>query len=229
MRILSVEGLSKRYRKKTVLQDVTFSVERGEAVGIIGRNGSGKSTLLSIIGGSAAQYGGSVFLDGAKLTVSAGRKDIGYVPQKDFLFDDLSVKDNLKFWAAAYGVSLDFSSPIISGLGLGGIRNEKCGKLSGGMRRRVMIASSVLHEPGYILLDEPGTGLDFYYKKALLDWIAGVKNRGKAVVYAGHDIDDIFVICERILLLEEGRVIIETNGNNGDAKQVLKEALANVI
>ena len=205
---------------------MTFSVKQGEAVGIIGRNGSGKSTLLSIIGGSVIRHDGGVSLNGARLA-AANRKNIGYVPQKDFLFDDLSVKDNLRFWAAAYNVILDFNAPIIAGLGLDAIKKEKCGKLSGGMRRRVMIASSVLHEPDYILLDEPGTGLDFYYKKALLDWIASVKSRNKAVLYAGHDIDDIFAICGRIMLLDKGRVVFETNGN-AELDEV-KEALANVI
>ena len=205
---------------------MTFNLSQGEAVGVIGRNGSGKSTLLSLIGSGGARLGGGIFLDGAKLS-AANRKNIGYAPQADALFDDLSVKDNLKFWAAAYKTRLDFHSPIIAGLGLDEIKNEKCGKLSGGMRRRVLIASSVLHEPAYILLDEPSTGLDFYYKKALLDWIAGVKNRGKAVLYAGHDIDDIFSICERILLLDKGRVIFESD-ENADLNKV-KEALANVI
>ena len=206
---------------------MTFSLGQGEAVGIIGRNGSGKSTLLSIIGGGVTRYAGSVSLDGLRLPATGHRRSIGYVPQKDFLFDDLSVKDNLKFWAAAYNVNLDFTAPIIAGLGLDAIKKEKCGKLSGGMRRRVMIASSVLHEPNYILLDEPGTGLDFYYKKALLDWIAAVKNRNKAVLYAGHDIDDIFAICGRILLLDKGRVVFETE-RNAELGEV-KEALANVI
>jgi len=166
-------------------------------------------------------------MDSVKLPAAANRKRIGYVPQKDFLFDDLSVKDNLRFWAAAYGVNLDFTAPVIAGLGLDTIKNDKCGKLSGGMRRRVMIASSVLHEPDFILLDEPGTGLDFYYKKALLDWIAAVKSRNKAVIYAGHDIDDIFAICEQILLLDKGRVIFKANGNAELAE--VKEALMNVI
>jgi len=196
-------------------------------IGIIGRNGSGKSTLLSIIGGGVARYSGSVILDGVKVSGNSGRGNIGHVPQKDYLFDDLSVKDNLKFWAAAYGVRLDFSAPIVAGLGLEAIKNEKCGKLSGGMRRRVMIASSVLHEPGCVLLDEPGSGLDFYYKKALLDWISGIKSRNKTILYAGHDIDDIFAICGRILLLDKGRVVFETK--EGAELDEVKEALANVV
>ena len=210
-----------------MLEHITFEVPLGEALGIIGRNGSGKSTLLSIIGGGITRYSGGVFLDSVRLLPADSRKNIGYAPQRDFLFEDLSVKDNLRFWAAAYNAPLDFDSPIIAGLGLDAIKNEKCAKLSGGMRRRVVIASSVLHEPDYILLDEPGTGLDFYYKKALLDWIAGVKSRGKTVLYAGHDIDDIFAICGHILLLDKGRVVFEANGNTELGG--VKEALANVI
>jgi len=215
-----------RYGKNTVLSNITFTAAQGEAVGIIGRNGSGKSTLLSIIGGHITRYGGNVFWDGVKLPSPQGFKKIGYVPQNDFLFDDLSVKDNLKFWAAAYRVRLDLSAPVIAGLGLEAIARVKCGKLSGGMRRRVMIASCVLHEPECVLLDEPNTGLDFYYKKALLDWIADIKGRGKSVLYAGHDIDDIFSICGRILLLESGRVVFEASGDTGLER--VKEALTNV-
>ncbi len=121
------------------------------------------------------------------------------------MFSDLSVNDNIDFWASAYRVK-NKDSNLLDDLGLLEISHKKVKKLSGGMKRRLMIAVSILHSPEYILLDEPNTGLDFYYKEALYAHLKKLKAQNKAVLYAGHDIDQMAGLCDNILILNKGKL-----------------------
>ena len=146
--MLKMEGIKKNYGKKKVLKGVDLTVEEGTCVGIIGPNGSGKSTLLSIMVGALKPTEGSKLIKGK----------LGYVPQDNALMEELTVRDNLEFWAAAHDKALEeilHTTYFDEVLGLRDMLNERIKNLSGGMKKRVNIGIALIDDPEYIILDEP--------------------------------------------------------------------------
>jgi ABC-2 type transport system ATP-binding protein len=196
--MLEAADIVKKF-KNTVLNGVCFNARPGEIVGVAGENGSGKSTLLSILTGLSRPDRGRITLDGLELTQNAAmRKEIGFVPQENALFDTLSVRDNLRFWAAAHGRADAWRDALPY------VRTEdetektllrkKAGHLSGGMKKRLM--------------DEPSAALDIGFKRKLAEMLSKRRNAGQCVVFTSHQPDEL-LLCDRIYVLRGGVFVYE--------------------
>lgn len=204
-------GICKRYGAQPVLNGVDFSVEAGSAAAIIGKNGCGKSTLLSIMAGLLVPDRGQVLLEGADLlTNRALRAKVGYVAQGDCLFEELTVADNLAFWASASGVPAKGlnGNYYVRLLGLDAFWGKRVSRLSGGMRRRTAICTALLGDPAHLLLDEPFTGLDLLYRQELAAFMGQLRQMGKTLVYTTHSPEELATLSDITLLLAEGKILL---------------------
>ena len=200
--MLSVEGLSFSYRKKAVLKELSFHVDAGECLAVAGPNGSGKSTLLSLLAGVLKPDAGLI------------RRDctLGYVPQGIALFEDMTVGDNLEFFASLAGVPLPDRYP----LGVGELLPIRLRELSGGMCKRVSIVCALLGGPELLLFDEPCAGLDLCYREELTALIHEMKRQGRTVIYVGHEPAEFADIYDRILLLGADVPVLRTRDEVSD-------------
>ena len=201
--MLEVKGVTKRYRKTVVLNNICFSAETASSVCIVGQNGSGKSTLLSIIAGHLRPDSGDILYNGTSLFSETHKRLIGYVPQTDNLFPALSVRDNIAFWASAAGLSFKKVNQqgLPSLLGIETFWNKKVSALSGGMRRRVAICAALLHNPALLLLDEPFTGLDLVVKEDLLQSLEALRAAGHTIIYTTHNLDEVARLPGKMIAL----------------------------
>jgi len=197
--MLVAKDIYKKY-KHPVLSGVSCSVAEGEIIGIAGENGSGKSTLLSILVSLLSPDTGTVTLDGMPLSPAILKSNIGYVPQENALFEHLTVLDNLRFWAAAYGAVLDENAlfPRIREA-----RKKKVAHLSGGMKKQLSIAIACLNNPRFLIMDEPSAALDIGFKRSLLDIFKKTKAEGRSCVFTSHQPDEL-LWCDRIYVLRNG-------------------------
>lgn len=185
--MLEIKNISFRYRRKMVLRDVSFSVGKGECFVLAGANGAGKSTLLSIVAGILKPGSGEVLCRGK----------IGYLPQGISLFEDMTVNDNLQFFAGLAKCSIPEFLPF----SLEERRHEKVGKLSGGQKKQLSIACALLGNPEILLLDEPIASLDIVFRDEFLEMLRELKAQGMTIVYVGHDPAEFESICDSILFL----------------------------
>lgn len=198
--MIQVTHIKKRYGKKVVLEDITFSVKPGECVAIIGENGCGKSTLLKIMADVMKADSGEYSYYGKTKNVN---KLCGYVPQENPLLEDLSVKDNLFLWG---GKSAMEQEEVLREFQLTEILDTPVKKLSGGMKRRLSIAATMLKLPSILLLDEPTAGLDLFYKEQILAWIKSYQEKNGIVLIVTHEEQEI-LSADRCLLMEDGKMI----------------------
>ena len=201
--------MSKAYGAGQVLNGVSLVVETGQIAAIIGKNGCGKSTLLSIAATMLRPDSGKVLLNGQDPFASSElRRAIGYVAQGDSLFEELSVRDNLRFWASAAGIpgQAVIRSPFVELLGLDAFWSKRVSRLSGGMRRRVAICAALLGDPLYLLLDEPFSGLDMIYRQQLSEFLLEMKQMGKTLIYTTHSPEELSALSDIALLLSGGQI-----------------------
>ena len=225
--ILEAHGVTISYGKNIILKCLDFSAQTGTGSAFLGRNGTGKSTFMKVLSGVKRPDSGSILIDGVSL--QKARRSIGFVPQNDILLDDLSTMDNLFFWAASYGVPKSdiINNPLIERLELEGVYKTKAGKLSGGMRKRLCIAASVLHNPGILILDEPFTGIDVVARQEMLDYFLSLKKDGLTLIVTSHDASELTVLCERFFFIASGG--IEEIENTKEFRADPKQSIANIV
>jgi len=203
---IKLDGISFNYSKKTVISNITFEFGANEVIGIYGQNGVGKSTLLSILAGIMSPSEGRVEYFGLEIK-KAKRKFgnfIAYVPQDVVLYETLSGIQNLNFWAGIYGADKTQVKTIIEKLHLADFVNDQVSTYSGGMKRRLNFASSLILTPKIILLDEPTANLDEWSKNKILELIKEYKNAGVCIVIVSHLLDELMQVCDRTLFLKDG-------------------------
>ena len=202
--MIEVSNISKSYGKKQVLKNVSLDARAGERIVIVGRNGCGKTTLLKILAGAMAPDGGSLNYFGEEplKDKTVFRRSCGYVPQENPLFEELSVKDNLKFWGAGKKENLN---SVIEQFQLEEMLHMKVEKLSGGMKRRLAIACAFVELPPVLLLDEPTAALDIYYKESILEWLSKYKQMNGTIIMTSHEEQEI-VFADRCLLMDNGQM-----------------------
>jgi ABC-2 type transport system ATP-binding protein len=213
--MLRVENLVKRYGDRVAVDRVSFEVEKGQTVGLLGPNGAGKTTTLSIITGLVVADSGSVHVGGASITSdpNAVKRQIGLVPQDLALYDEISARANLEVFGGLYGLSGATLARAIDGalsrVGLADRSRELVRGYSGGMKRRLNIAGALLHDPDIILLDEPTVGVDPQSRNAIFDNLEALKARGKTIVYTTHYMEEAERLCDRIVIIDHGRVLAD--------------------
>lgn len=196
--MLSINDISKSYNKAPVLNGVSFEANSGEVIGIAGANGSGKSTLLFIMCGLLKPDSGSAALNGADLyRDSHSRRKLGFVPQESSVFDDLSVRDNIRFWTSAY--KTNYEPWLMTSTDM----PKKARVLSGGMRKRLNIELALINAPEFLILDEPTSGLDLVYQLQVMDIISRLKGENRGVVLTSHNADELWA-CDTIFVLHGG-------------------------
>ena len=203
--MIEVVHIQKRLGKKRVLNDISFQVNCGECVAIVGKNGCGKSTLLQIMAGVLRPDHGQIryFGKDALADKRVVRKYCGYVPQDNPLMEELTVRDNLKLWA---GTSKEIQQKVIEQFQLEEIMKQQVAKLSGGMKRRLGIGCSMLQWPPVLLLDEPTSALDIYYKENIQQWIRQYQKMNGMIVMTTHDEKEI-LSADRCLVMQEGTML----------------------
>jgi len=192
--IVTVEKVSLKY-KKAVLTDVSINAEKGEVIGLLGLNGSGKSTLLSAIAGLRKPSSGSIKVNGKA----------GFVTQENALIDELTAMDNLKMWTplSKQDILKELTETELSILKVNEFIDLKVKRMSGGMKKRLAIASVLLAKPDILLMDEPLAALDIPAKNDIINFIDSFKSKGGTVFIASHS-EELFKHCSKIYLLKNG-------------------------
>jgi ABC-2 type transport system ATP-binding protein len=213
--VLSVQGLRKVYGTVVAADSVSFTLGRGQLVGLLGPNGAGKTTTVSMIAGLITPDRGEVMIDGARLLgdTDPKKRRIGLVPQDLALYDELSARENLKFFGGLFGLQRSALDQAISSaaqlVGLGDRLRDRVATFSGGMKRRLNLAAPLLHDPEILLLDEPTVGVDPQSRNAIFDNLEQLKRRGKALLYTTHYMEEAERLADRIVVIDHGQVIAD--------------------
>ncbi len=215
--VLSVDQVSRSFGSRLAVDQVSFSLAEGETYGLLGPNGAGKSTTISMICGLLAPDQGTITVAGTTIATNttAGRSEIGYVPQEIALYPDLTAKENLRFFAHLYQVgdkatSLDQRvDEVLDMIGLTDRANDRTDSFSGGMKRRLNIGLGLLHSPRLLVLDEPTVGVDPQSRNAILTSVEDLGRSGLAVLYTTHYMEEAERLCDRIGIIDEGNLIAE--------------------
>ncbi|HTH78840.1 MAG TPA: ABC transporter ATP-binding protein [Ramlibacter sp.] len=210
------------------LDDVSFDIEEGEFFGLLGPNGAGKTTLISILAGLARATSGRVSVHGfdVQADYAQARRQLGVVPQ-ELVFDPFfSVRETLKIQSGYFGVKNndDWIDELLSSLGLADKAHSNMRQLSGGMKRRVLVAQALVHKPPVIVLDEPTAGVDVELRQTLWQFIARLNKQGHAVLLTTHYLEEAEALCGRIAMLKTGRVVALER-----TSELLKAASSNVL
>lgn len=209
---LTVDNLSKTYGSQKALDKVSFTLKKGEIVGVLGPNGAGKSTLFKILTAYLKPTSGSAkILDFDVLENPLEvKKNIGYLPENNPLYLDMYVKEYLGFLADLHQVSKEKIIDTIKQVGLENEAHKKIGHLSKGYRQRVGLASALLHNPDVLLLDEPTTGLDPNQLIEIRNLITEI-GKTKTVLFSSHILQEVSAICQRVLLINKGKLVADVN------------------
>lgn len=210
MGAIEIDSLSKRYGNVRALDSVSFTVERGELFGLIGPDGAGKTTLFRLLTTLLNADEGSAKVDGYDIQADylAIRSRVGYMPGRFSLYPDLTVEENLNFFAAMFGVTVDESYDLIAPIykQIEPFRKRRAGKLSGGMKQKLALSCALIHRPSVLFLDEPTTGVDAVSRSEFWDMLAGLKERGITILVSTPYMDEASR-CDRIALCNEGRIL----------------------
>ena len=209
--MIRVEHLSKRYGNRYALDDVSFTIERGEIVGLLGANGAGKSTTMNILTGYLSATEGEVYVDGVSVLddPTEAKRRIGYLPEQPPLYFDMTVREYLDFVYELRGCSLAREahlSEIMEVVKIADVKNRLIGQLSKGYRQRVGIASALVGDPPLLIFDEPTVGLD---PKQIIEVRNLLRTLGKkhTVVLSTHILSEVQAVCERIVVIKEGHIV----------------------
>ncbi|MFN5630026.1 MAG: gliding motility-associated ABC transporter ATP-binding subunit GldA [Bacteroidota bacterium] len=212
---IEVVGVTKIYGQQKALDDVSFTINRGEIVGFLGPNGAGKSTMMKIICCYLPQSMGTVKVNGLDVKEESiqVRKKIGYLPEHNPLYLEMYVKEYLEFVLGLYGKSENKKqkvSDIIELVGLKIEQNKKISALSKGYRQRVGLAQALIHQPEVLILDEPTTGLD---PNQLVEIRNVIKSAGKekTVLFSTHIMQEVEAVCDRIIIISKGKIVADEN------------------
>jgi ABC-2 type transport system ATP-binding protein len=209
------ERVSKTYQgargSVPALDGVSFTIEDGEFFGLLGPNGAGKTTLISILAGLSRATSGSITVKGHDVVrdYAAARKSLGIVPQ-ELVFDPFfSVRECLRIQSGYFGVRDNdaWIDELLAGLGLADKADANMRQLSGGMKRRVLVAQALVHKPPVIVLDEPTAGVDVELRQTLWQFIAKLNKQGHTVLLTTHYLEEAEALCSRIAMLKQGRVV----------------------
>ena len=223
---LVISHISKSYKKRTVLKDVSLSVELGEAVGLLGPNGAGKTTSFYCVTGLISPDAGHIYLNGIDITkfpvYRRARLGIGYLPQEASIFRGLNVEDNIRAVLQIVEKNPDKIEQELDSLlkefAIEHLRHSPSRALSGGERRRLEIARALASRPSYILLDEPLAGIDPIAVGEIKDLVAQLKNRGLGVLITDHNVRETLSIIDRAYILHDGVVL-----KKGTPKEIISD------
>ena len=211
MPAVSFKNVSKQYPTLRALDDLSFDVEEGEFFALLGPNGAGKTTLISILAGLARATGGSVSVHDHDVVAdfAAARRSIGVVPQ-ELVFDPFfTVREALRIQSGYFGIKNNdaWINELLENLGLADKGDSNMRQLSGGMKRRVLIAQALVHRPPVIVLDEPTAGVDVELRQTLWQFISRLNREGHTVLLTTHYLEEAQALCSRVAMLKNGKLV----------------------
>jgi ABC-2 type transport system ATP-binding protein len=208
---IAVEGLRKRYGDVRAVDGVSLTVGRGEFFGILGPNGAGKTTTLEIIEGLREPDGGTALVLGQpswpRRVELLRRIGVQFQTQTSAFFDKLTAREQIRTVAAFYGIPPARADAMLETVGLTEKAAVRCDRLSGGQQQRLSIACALVHDPELVFLDEPTTGLDPQARRNLWDLLRRINAEGRTVVLTTHYLDEAQTLCERVAIMDAGRVL----------------------
>lgn len=236
MPAISFQSVSKTYSSSRAsagpvvkaLDDVSFDIRQGEFFGLLGPNGAGKTSLISILAGLSRASGGAVKVHGSDVVddYAVARRKLGIVPQ-ELVFDPFfTVREALRIQSGYFGIKKNdaWIDELLVSLGLADKANANMRQLSGGMKRRVLVAQALVHKPQVIVLDEPTAGVDVELRQTLWQFIAKLNKQGSTVLLTTHYLEEAEALCSRIAMLKQGRVVALAQ-----TSELLKAASSNVL
>ncbi|WP_088008968.1 ABC transporter ATP-binding protein [Indiicoccus explosivorum] len=223
--MIEVADYSQSFGKKEVLRDVSFTIHKGEIVGLLGPSGSGKTTLIKSIIGMQRPTGGTISVMGETQPTLAVSKSIGYMAQADALYGDLSARGNLRYFGKLYGLKkkelAERVEEVLRFTDLTADASRPVHLFSGGMKRRLSLAIALIHEPPLLLLDEPTVGIDPKLKRVFWQEFEELRAKGVTIVVTTHIMDEA-ERCDRLLLIQDGRLL------DGGTPQELKDEFGSI-
>ncbi len=211
--MILVDSLQKSYGELRAVDGISFGVSEGELFGFLGPNGAGKTTTLSMICGLLKPDGGRVIVNDIDVwqTPKAAKRVLGLVPQDIALYEELTARENLRFWGGLYNLS---SSELKSNMekwldrvGLTDRANDAVSKYSGGMKRRLNLAVGMIHNPKIVLLDEPTVGIDPQARNTIMEIIREIAREGVTILFTTHHLEEAENLCQRIAIMDHGKIL----------------------
>ncbi len=212
MPAIVVEKLRKKFDELVAVDDISFTVAKGEAFGLLGPNGAGKTTTINILVGVLQPDGGKISINGADDPTRASvRLGIGNAPQSISLYEDLTAQENLAFFGGLYGLKgarlKERTNWALELAGLTERRRDRVKTFSGGMMRRLNLACALIHNPPVLLLDEPTVGVDPQSRNLLFDKIEELKAQGHTIIYTTHYMEEAQRLCDRVAIIDQGKIL----------------------
>jgi len=214
--VVEAHDLTKRYGARLAVDRVRFAVESGECVGLLGPNGAGKTTTIKMVTGFSPPTSGTLTVLGRPMTPAHHaeiKARLGIVQQEESLDPDLSVERNLLVYARYFGIPADAAAEraerLVRFAELEEHRHERIKSLSGGMKRRLMLARALLNEPALLVLDEPTTGLDPQARRLVWERVRSLKRQGTTILLTTHYMEEAAQLCDRLIIMDGGRIVAE--------------------
>ncbi|WP_371374678.1 ABC transporter ATP-binding protein [Sporomusa aerivorans] len=229
--VVRAENLGKTYNGFQALKGISFAIKAGECYGFLGHNGAGKTTTMRMMYGMSTVEEGKLWLfnEAVRLTAPALKARLGVVPQEDNLDDDLTVLENLAVYGLIFGLSRSEAQvrgrDLLAFMGLEGKENSSVDSLSGGLKRRLVIARALLNRPEIIILDEPTTGLDPQARHLVWQKLRSLKDSGVTLILTTHYMEEAVQLCDRLVIMHEGVILAEGSPQELIAEQVLPYAI----
>lgn len=207
-----VEGLRKEYNGFTAVDNLDFEIGKGEIFGVVGPNGAGKTTTLKMLSGLITPTQGSIKIQGMdiKKDTQKIKQKLGFLPEESPLYEGMTADDYLLFFAEIYGIERTSAKRRIKELLMAlnlEASGKKIGEMSKGMQRKVAISRALINDPEYLILDEMTSGLDPTTSRYLADFVSGLKQQGKTVVFSAHNLYQVESLCDRVLIMNRGKKI----------------------
>lgn len=238
--MIELREVDKHYKSIKAVDKISFTIKRGEIFGLIGSNGAGKSTTLSMIATLLKPDGGEILFNGVNIVKDPGfiRIKLGFVPQEISLYQNLTGMDNMIFWGNVYKISKDSLrlriETVRDMMGLSNrILNQPVETYSGGLKRRLNIAVALLHEPEFLIFDEPTAGIDLIMRNQILVAIKNINKLGTTILYCSHYMEEMKQICDTLCIMERGKILLcdekdkllNSNGNEKNLEDLYYEIL----
>jgi ABC-2 type transport system ATP-binding protein len=211
--MITVRSVSKSYGNIEAVRNVSFSIEKGEIFGILGPNGAGKSTIVNILNTLVRPDKGDVIIDGINIRGdgNAVKMIMGVVPQEIALYEELTAYENLMFWGGLYNIPkpvlIENANRTLDIVDLSSRKKDRIKTFSGGMKRRINIACSLLHNPRILVLDEPTVGVDPQNRNHIFEVIERLHDEGMTIIYTTHYMEEAERFCDKIAIMDVGRII----------------------
>ncbi len=217
---IEVKGLRKCYGERVAVNNIDFSVRRGQTLGLLGPNGAGKSSTVAMLAGLLKVDGGTICFNGQAINPEQAsyKQKLGLVPQELAIYDELTVKENLRLFGALYGLNktqiAQRSSELLELVALTDRVNDFPHSFSGGMKRRLNIALALMHDPELVILDEPTVGIDPQSRNAIFEGLEALQRQGKTLIYTSHYMEEVERLADHILIIDHGKVIADDSPAN---------------